>query len=66
MAYNNYFHIYIQVKRGGYAYIADKGLFSSWLATNCDLILLKEKFFPGRYGIVLPNNSVYTKVFSDQ
>ncbi|RUS85248.1 hypothetical protein EGW08_007009 [Elysia chlorotica] len=49
-----------------YAYIADKGLFSSWLATNCDLILLKEKFFPGRYGIVLPNNSVYTKVFSDQ
>ncbi|KAK3794516.1 hypothetical protein RRG08_003667 [Elysia crispata] len=55
-----------KVKRGGYAYIADKGLFSSWLATNCDLILLKEKFFPGRYGIVLPNNSVYTKVFSDQ
>ncbi|GFO49256.1 glutamate receptor [Plakobranchus ocellatus] len=55
-----------KVKRGGYAYIADKGLFSSWLATNCDLILLKEKFFPGRYGIVLPNHSVYTKVFSDQ
>ncbi|GFO49258.1 glutamate receptor [Plakobranchus ocellatus] len=55
-----------KVKQGGYAYIADKGLFSSWLATNCDLILLKEKFFPGRYGIGLPNNSVYTKIFSDQ
>ncbi|RUS78740.1 hypothetical protein EGW08_013491 [Elysia chlorotica] len=55
-----------KVKEGGYAYIADKGLFSFWLATNCDLILLKEKFFPSKYAIGLPNNSVYTKIFSDQ
>ncbi|GFS13153.1 glutamate receptor [Elysia marginata] len=55
-----------RVKEGGYAYIADKGLFSFWLATNCDLILLKEKFFPSKYAIGLPNNSVHTKIFSDQ
>ncbi|KAK3755334.1 hypothetical protein RRG08_026064 [Elysia crispata] len=65
--YNSNTELHLQkVKRGGYAYIADKGLFSLWLATNCDLILLKEKFFPGKYGIGLPNNSVYTKIFSDQ
>jgi len=55
-----------KVKDGGYAYIADKGLFENWLAYNCDLMLLKEKFFPGKYAIVLPNNSVYTKMISDQ
>ncbi|GFN97075.1 glutamate receptor [Plakobranchus ocellatus] len=55
-----------KVKSGSYAYIADRGLFSFWLATNCDLILLKEKFFPSKYAIGLPNNSVYTKIFSDQ
>ncbi|KAK7502747.1 hypothetical protein BaRGS_00005997 [Batillaria attramentaria] len=54
------------VKEGGYAYIADMGLFQYWLATNCDLMVIKEKFFPARYGAGLPQNSAYTKLFSDQ
>ncbi|GFR83294.1 glutamate receptor [Elysia marginata] len=55
-----------RVKRGGYAYIADNGMFTSWLAYNCDLMILKEKFFPAKYAIGLPNNSAYTKLFSEQ
>ncbi|GFO15875.1 glutamate receptor [Plakobranchus ocellatus] len=60
-------NIHLQrVKRGGYAYIADNGMFTNWLAYNCDLMILKEKFFPAKYAIGLPNNSAYTKLFSEQ
>ncbi|RUS80287.1 hypothetical protein EGW08_011971, partial [Elysia chlorotica] len=55
-----------RVKQGGYAYIADNGMFTNWLAYNCDLMILKEKFFPAKYAIGLPNNSAYTKLFSEQ
>nr|KAG5710674.1 hypothetical protein BaRGS_035076 [Batillaria attramentaria] len=58
--------LFAHVKEGGYAYIADMGLFQYWLATNCDLMVIKEKFFPARYGAGLPQNSAYTKLFSDQ
>ncbi|KAK7502748.1 hypothetical protein BaRGS_00005998 [Batillaria attramentaria] len=42
-----YVHLQM-VREGGYAYIADTGLFNNWLATNCDLMLIKEKFYPSK------------------
>nr|KAG5710676.1 hypothetical protein BaRGS_035078 [Batillaria attramentaria] len=58
--------LFEMVREGGYAYIADTGLFNNWLATNCDLMLIKEKFYPSKYAAGLPNDSAYTKLFSDQ
>ena len=60
-----YVHL-AMVREGGYAYIADTGLFDSWLAEKCDLMLIKEKFYPSKYAVGLPNDSAYTKLFSDQ
>nr|KAG5694583.1 hypothetical protein BaRGS_014996 [Batillaria attramentaria] len=54
-----------KVKAGGYAYIGETSLMSVWLKSECDLLTIKEQFLPMQYAVGLPNNSAYTRMFSD-
>jgi hypothetical protein len=53
------------VKEGKYAYIAEKSLLEIIASKNCELHIAKEEFLPLQYGIGLPNESPFTKIFSD-
>lgn len=54
-----------KVKEGKYAYIAEKSLLEIIASRNCELHIAKEEFLPLQYGIGLPNESPFTKIFSD-
>lgn len=54
-----------KVLKGGYAYIGDKTQLQIKMSEECDLALVTEEFLPMRYALGLPNNSPYTKLFSD-
>lgn len=54
------------VKEGGYAYMNDKSGMVKWVSKECDLVLIKEEFFPMTYAIGLPNDSPYKDMFSHQ
>ena len=36
------------------------------LATDCDLMMMKERFLPLKYAFGFPNHSPHTKIFSEQ
>ena len=54
-----------KVKEGKYAYIAEKSLLEIMASKDCELHIAKEEFLPLQYGVGLPNDSPYTKLFSD-
>ncbi|XP_071079937.1 uncharacterized protein [Haliotis cracherodii] len=49
-----------------YAYIGDTTTWDLWLSKSCDIDGLNDRFYPMSYGIGFPNNSVDTKVFTEQ
>jgi hypothetical protein len=49
-----------------YAYIGDKTFMDIKMANNCELVTAAEVIPNMSYGIGLPNNSLYTKMFSDK
>jgi hypothetical protein len=51
-------------EEGKYAYIAEKSLLEIIASKNCELHIAKEEFLPLQYGIGLPNESPFTKIFS--
>ncbi|XP_059160214.1 probable glutamate receptor [Physella acuta] len=54
------------VQRGDYAYIGDRTSIELWMEQDCQLVKVKEKFFPLQYGLGLVNNSPYTRLFSEE
>lgn len=49
-----------------YVYIGDKSYMEVRKANRCELITATEEIPNMSYGIGLPNNSLYTKLFSDK
>ncbi|CAG2198776.1 GRID1 [Mytilus edulis] len=54
------------VMEGHYAYIGDKTHFELTMATNCHLTMVLSDIVSMQYAIALPNNSPFTKIFSDE
>ncbi|KAH9512846.1 hypothetical protein Btru_036742 [Bulinus truncatus] len=55
-----------KVQQGRYLYIGDKSVADFWVERQCDLVKIKENFFPVEYAVGLVNDSAYTKLFSEQ
>ncbi|XP_067681067.1 glutamate receptor ionotropic, kainate 1-like [Haliotis asinina] len=49
-----------------YAYIGDTTNYDLWLSKACDIYGLSDRFYPMRYGIGFPNNSMNTRIFTEQ
>ena len=56
---------YARLLQGSYAFIGDRATFERWKAARCDLELARETLLPTDYGVGLPNDSAYVRVFSD-
>ncbi|XP_041354538.1 glutamate receptor ionotropic, kainate 2-like isoform X2 [Gigantopelta aegis] len=56
----------LKVLKGNYCFIGGKPTLEFWVSQNCQLKLLSEGFYSLLYGISLPKNSPYTKLFSDE
>ncbi|CAG2211131.1 GRID1 [Mytilus edulis] len=54
------------VMEGNYAYVGDKTHFELTMATNCHLAMVPSDIVSMQYAIALPNNSPFTKIFSDE
>ena len=55
-----------KVIEGDYAYIGDKTYFDMIMVNNCDLAMTLAEILQLQYAIALPNNSPFTKMFSDE
>ncbi|KAL8618362.1 hypothetical protein ACOMHN_047434 [Nucella lapillus] len=51
---------------GEYALIADKTTLEGWAKQDCSLELTRETFLPIEYGVGLPNDSAFTRLFSQK
>lgn len=49
-----------------YVYIGDKSFMEVRKANRCELVTATEEIPNMSYGVGLPNNSLYTKLFSDK
>ncbi|KAK7104405.1 hypothetical protein V1264_019127 [Littorina saxatilis] len=57
---------YARLLEGEYAFVSDRATFERWKATRCDLELGRESFLPTDYGVGLPNDSAFVRVFSEK
>lgn len=55
-----------KVKKGDYAYVGDRTFMELKTMNNCELGIAASDILPLQYSIGLPNNSPYTKLFSDE
>ena len=54
------------VKQGGYTFISVLTALELEAAEDCNLAIMKEKFFPSYISAGTQNNSVYSDLFSEQ
>ncbi len=52
-----------KVRNEKYAFVAEKTPLDIFLREDCDLDVIKEDFFPGDAGFVMPQGWPYTKYF---
>ncbi|XP_046572372.1 glutamate receptor ionotropic, kainate 5-like isoform X1 [Haliotis rubra] len=55
-----------KVEAGKYIFFVEADMLKGWARENCDLRLLEDSVYQVRYGIGLPIDSPYTKLFSEQ
>ncbi|XP_071080673.1 probable glutamate receptor [Haliotis cracherodii] len=55
-----------RVLKGRYAFIGDENDFELMQSKFCDLQFMKEQFSPVQFAVGLPNDSVNTKIFSNE
>lgn len=54
------------VKSGKFAFIAEKSYYSAVSASDCDLVMAQEEFYPTDYGWAFPKGTPYIKKFNDR
>ncbi|CAG2217228.1 GRID1 [Mytilus edulis] len=55
-----------KVLEGNYAFIVDKTFFDMTMIDNCELAMTLAEVLQLQYAMALPNNSPFTKIFTDE
>ncbi|CAC5375410.1 unnamed protein product [Mytilus coruscus] len=55
-----------KVLEGNYAFIVDKTFFDMTMINNCELTMTSAEVLQLQYAMALPNNSPFTKIFTDE